>query len=121
MLFLGSAGLALVAFLVSTLARERRPRPTGARPAWSPRTGLVAIDALPVAWTAVTYFLGFDAGISVGSIGFGLIGQAFGFGVMWPTASAAVLLGLLGLVAARRTPTSAGRAVGRAVTARPDR
>jgi MFS family permease len=219
-LFYVSASLAAAAFLVSTLARERRRRPPGPRPAWSARTGLVAIDALPVAWTAVclgmgfgpigsfisiyatergignpgfyftvqaiallasrsfsgrladrrgrafvmvpgivlialalallplasdfprfvlcaalfgmgfgstqpatmalvvdrvrpeqrgmamsTYFLGFDAGISIGSIGFGLIGQAFGFAVMWPTAAAAVLLGLLGIVAARRSPT----------------
>ena len=32
------------------------------------------------------------------------VSEAFGFGVMWPTSAALVLLGLLGLVAARRWP-----------------
>ena len=48
-----------------------------------------------------TYFLGFDLGISVGSIGLGLVAQALGFGIMWPIAAACTLLGLAGLVAGR--------------------
>jgi MFS family permease len=46
-----------------------------------------------------TYFIGFDVGITIGSIGFGVVNQAVGFGVMWPLAAAGVLLGILGVVA----------------------
>jgi len=218
-LFYFTAGLATLAFLVSFLARERRPRPSGLRAPWTLRTGIVAFDALPVAWTALclgasfgpvmafiaiyaqsrgianpgfyftvqaiallltrtfagrladrrgravvmvpgmlaialalsllplatdfphfvvsgalfgfgfgatqpatmallvdrvrpeqrglamsTYFTGFDGGISLGSIGLGIVGQVWGFGVMWPLAAACALLGLLGLLAAQRRP-----------------
>ena len=225
-LFYFTGGLALTAFFVSFFARERRHPSLSKRPPWSVRNGIVAVDALPVAWIAVclgmgfgpvsafiaifaqsrgienpgfyftaqavallisrplsgrladargrafvivpgtvltslalvllpwatdyplfilsaamfglgfgtvqpaamallvdrvrpeqrglaisTYFTGFDSGISVGSIGLGALSQAWGFGVMWPTSAACVLLGLLGLVAARRFPTATTRAV----------
>ncbi len=58
-LFLLSASLALVAFVISLFARERRPRPTGKRPPWSPRTDILAVDALPVAWMALCLGMGF--------------------------------------------------------------
>jgi len=58
-LFYVSASLASVAFVISLFARERRPRPTAKRRAWSPRTDIVAIDALPIAWTALCLGLGF--------------------------------------------------------------
>ena len=58
-LFFLSGGLAFTAFAVSTLARERRQRPPGPRATWSLRTGIVAIDALPVAWTAACLGMGF--------------------------------------------------------------
>jgi MFS family permease len=45
-----------------------------------------------------TYFLGFDSGISIGSFAFGAITSAFGFTVMWVTAAACVLLGLMGIL-----------------------
>ncbi len=218
-LFYFSGGLAFTAFLVSFLARERRHRPAGPRAAWHPRTGIVALDALPIAWTALclglgfgpvgafisifaqsrgignpgfyftvqalalmasrtfagrladrrgrafvmvpgtiavalalallpfdydfphfmvsaalfglgfgttqpatmallvdrvrtdqrglamsTYFLGFDTGISLGSIGLGVVSQVWGFGVMWPICAACTLLGLFGLLGNRRAP-----------------
>jgi predicted MFS family arabinose efflux permease len=49
-----------------------------------------------------TYYMGFDAGISIGAILLGLVSQHWGFGVMWPLAAACTLLGLLGLLAERR-------------------
>jgi len=49
-----------------------------------------------------TYYMGFDAGISIGSILLGIVSQYWGFGVMWPLAGACTLLGLLGLLAERR-------------------
>jgi MFS family permease len=45
-----------------------------------------------------TYFLGFDSGISLGSFALGAITSEFGFSVMWITAAACVLLGLLGVI-----------------------
>ena len=48
-----------------------------------------------------TYFTGFDAGISIGSILLGMVSQQWGFGVMWPLAAACTLLGLAGLMADR--------------------
>ncbi len=51
-----------------------------------------------------TYFMGFDSGIALGSIGLGVVGQVWGFGVMWPLSASCVFLGLLGLLATRRTP-----------------
>ncbi|HLH75073.1 MAG TPA: MFS transporter [Chloroflexota bacterium] len=220
-LFYLSAGLAFTAFVVSIFAREKRQKPTEKRPPWSPKTGIVALDALPIAWTAFclgcgfgpvnafisifaesrgignpglyftvqalalmfsrtfsgrladrrgrafvmipgliisalalallplahdlprfmlsaalfgmgfgatqpatmalvvdrvpavqrglamsTYFMGFDSGISLGSIGLGVLSQSLGFGVTWPIAAACLLLGLLGLLAARPRPIS---------------
>ena len=58
-LFYVSASLAALAFAISIFARERRPRPTGKRRPWAPRTDIVAIDALPIAWTALCLGLGF--------------------------------------------------------------
>jgi MFS family permease len=217
-LFYFSGGLALLAFFMSIFARERRqPKAIKGRP-WSPRTGIVAIDALPAAWITLcmgmgfgavnafiaifaeprgvanpgfyfmvqaiallisrtfagrladrygraavivpgiilmtiamsllplanglpsfvisaslcglgfgaaqpatmallidqvrpdqrglatsTYYMGFDAGISIGAILLGLVSQHWGFGVMWPLAAACTLLGLLGLLADRRS------------------
>ena len=49
-----------------------------------------------------TYFIGFDVGISIGSIGFGQISQTFGFPVMWTIAAGCVLLGITGVAAHRR-------------------
>ena len=215
-LFYVSGGLAFTAFLISLFARERRQPWEIKRQPWSPRTGIVAVDALPVAWIALcmgmgfgtvnafiaifaqlrgvenpgfyfmvqaiallvsrtfagrladqysrpiviipgiilmgvalvllplahgfayfvisasffglgfgtaqpatmallidrvrpeqrglatgTYFTGFDAGISIGSILLGLVSQHWGFGVMWPLAAACTLLGLAGLMADR--------------------
>ena len=215
-LFYFSGGLAFAAFVISLFARERRqPGDTPPRP-WSPRTGIVAVEALPVAWTALcmgmgfgtvnafiaifaqargienpgfyfmvqaiallvaravagrvadtygrrivivpglvlmaaalsllplargfgsfvisaslfglgfgtaqpatmallvdrvrpeqrglatsTYFTGFDAGISMGSLLLGVVGEHWGFGVMWPLAAACTLSGIAGLAADR--------------------
>jgi MFS family permease len=219
-LFVLTAALAFGAFVVSLFARERRPRPSGPLPRWSPRTGIVAREALPVAWTAAclgvgfgpigafiaiyaqsrgianpgiyftaqalallasrallgrvadrvgrahvivpgvllvaaslgllpfavdlggflvsavlfglgfgaaqpatmallvdrvrpdqrglalsTYFLGFDSGISAGSIGLGLVAQSWGFGVMWPITAVFTLVGLVGVARATYTPS----------------
>jgi MFS family permease len=49
-----------------------------------------------------TYFTGFDAGISIGSILLGLVSQYWGFGVMWSISAACTLLSLAGLLADRR-------------------
>jgi MFS family permease len=48
-----------------------------------------------------TYFTGFDAGISVGSILLGVAGEHWGFGVMWLISALFTLLGLAGLLADR--------------------
>ena len=58
-LFTLTAGLALTAVALSLFARERRARPTAKRAPWSPRTGLIALSALPVAWSAVCLGVGF--------------------------------------------------------------
>ena len=216
-LFYFSGGLAFTAFLISLFARERRQPWEIKRQPWSLRTGIVAVDALPVAWTTLcmgmgfgavtafiaifaqargvqnpgfyfmvqaiallvsrafagrvadqfgrpvviipgiilmaaalallplahgfayfvvsaslfgfgfgtaqpatmallidrvrpeqrglatgTYFTGFDAGISIGSLLLGVVGQHWGFGVMWPLAAAGTLFGLAGLLPDRR-------------------
>lgn len=52
--------LAVITCIVSLFAREK-PRPRNSpRPAWSPRTGILAIEALPIAWIALC--LGFAMG-----------------------------------------------------------
>jgi MFS family permease len=219
-LFYFSGGLAFTAFLISLFARERRQPGASTRQPWSPRTGIVAVDALPVAWTALcmgmgfgtvnafiaifaqprgvanpgfyftvqaiallisrtftgraadrhgranviipgillmaaallllplahgfpcfaisaalfglgfgtaqpatmallidrvrpeqrglatsTYFTGFDAGISIGSILLGMVSQKWGFGAMWPLAAACTLMGLAGIRGDRHRPT----------------
>jgi len=212
-LFCFSGVLAFTAFTISLFARERRTPWANTRQPWSPRTGIVAVEALPPAWTALcmgmgfgsvnafisifaqsrgvanpgfyftvqavalliartltgrvadrygracaivpgislmavalallplasgfpqfalsaslfglgfgtaqpatmallvdrvrpeqrglaasTYFTGFDAGISVGAILLGMVGQHWGFDVVWPIAAACTLLGLAGLL-----------------------
>jgi MFS family permease len=223
-LFCLSGGLAFTAFLISLIPRERRQPREGPRRPWSPRTGIVAVEALPAAWMALcmgmgfgtvnafiaifaqprgvqnpgfffmvqavallasrtfagrladrygratvivpglilmaaalamlppvhafayfvvsaflfglgfgaaqpavmallvdrvsseqrglatsTYFTGFDAGISIGSILLGLVSQRWGFGIMWPLAAACTLLGLAGLMADRRQRGATGK------------
>ncbi len=51
-----------------------------------------------------TYFTGFDAGISIGSILLGIVGQYWGFGVMWLLSAACTLLSFAGLLADHRRP-----------------
>jgi MFS family permease len=49
-----------------------------------------------------TYFMGYDGGIFLGSVTFGVVSQVWGFGVMWPVTAVCTLLGLVGLLGARR-------------------
>jgi len=58
-LFYFSGGLAFTAFLISLFARERRQPWEITRQPWSPRTGIVAVDALPVAWMTLCMGMGF--------------------------------------------------------------
>ena len=51
---------------------------------------------------AGTYYTGFDAGVSAGSILLGAVSQHLGFAVMWPIAAVCTLLGLAGFLADRR-------------------
>jgi MFS family permease len=60
-LFYVSGGLAFTAFFISLVARERRQPSEIARRPWSLRTGIVAVDALPVAWIALCMGMGFGA------------------------------------------------------------
>jgi MFS family permease len=48
-----------------------------------------------------TYFMGFDAGFSIGAILLGVVSQHWGFGVMWQLAAACNFSGLAGLLADR--------------------
>jgi len=48
-----------------------------------------------------TYYMGFDGGIFLGSISFGLMSEHFGFNLTWIFAAVGTLLGLLGLMEAR--------------------
>jgi len=50
-----------------------------------------------------TYFMGFDVGIGSGAIALGYLSQSVGWEVMWPASAACVLLGVLGLLGARRS------------------
>lgn len=60
-LFYVSGGLAFTAFLISLFVRERR-QPAEIKPrSWSLRTGIVAIEALPMAWMALCMGMGFGA------------------------------------------------------------
>jgi MFS family permease len=60
-LFYFSGGLAFTAFFLSLIARERRPPSEIVRRPWSPRTGIMALDALPMAWMALCMGMGFGA------------------------------------------------------------
>ena len=60
-LFLLSSACGFAALLFALLTREARVARPGKRPAWSPRTGLVAVDALPYAWTSLCTGVGFGA------------------------------------------------------------
>ena len=106
-LFTLTASLAFGAFVVSVLARERRPKPTGPRQRWSPRTGIVALGALPIAWTATCLGIGF------GPLGafIAIYAQSHGIanpGVYFTAQAIALLLAraLLGRVADRRGRTA---------------
>jgi MFS family permease len=60
-LFYSTAGMAFTALLISLFARERRhPRAIKGQ-SWSLRTGIVAIESLPLAWTALCMGMGFGA------------------------------------------------------------
>jgi MFS family permease len=50
-----------------------------------------------------TYYTGFDAGVSIGSILLGVVSQRLGFSVMWPIAAACILLGLCGFLPKRHS------------------
>jgi MFS family permease len=50
-----------------------------------------------------TYFLGFDSGISIGTFVLGAIVTKLGFNLAWAVAASCVLMGLPGLVRARRS------------------
>ena len=60
-LFYFTGGLAFTAFAISIFTRERRQPWEIKRQPWSPRTGIVAVDALPVAWMALCMGMGFGA------------------------------------------------------------
>ena len=60
-MFYFTVGLAFSAFLISLFARERRQTSTIKRHPWSLRTGIVAIDAMPLAWIALCMGMGFGA------------------------------------------------------------
>jgi MFS family permease len=60
-LFYLSGGLAFTAFFISMIARERRRPPDVKRPRWSVRTGILVVDALPMAWMALCMGMGFGS------------------------------------------------------------
>lgn len=60
-MFYFTGGVAVAAFLISLLARERRQDSTIIHHPWSPRTGIVATDAIPMAWIALCMGMGFGA------------------------------------------------------------
>ena len=62
-LFYLSGGLACFGFLLSFFTRERRESGRSQRQPWSPRTGVVAVESLPVAWIALCM------GVAWGAIG----------------------------------------------------
>jgi MFS family permease len=62
-LFYVALGLALTGFLFSFFTRERRKTGKFKHQPWSPRTGIVAIESLPVAWIV------FCMGIALGATG----------------------------------------------------
>lgn len=58
-MFYVSGGLAFAAFFISLFAKERRRLPEIKRRPWSWRTGIVAVESLPVAWMALCMGMGF--------------------------------------------------------------
>jgi MFS family permease len=52
-LFSVAGGLSLTAFLCSFFTREQRKTSGAKQQRWSPRTGIVAIESLPLAWMAL--------------------------------------------------------------------
>jgi MFS family permease len=60
-LFYFTGGLAFTAFAISIFTRERRQTGKNKRQPWSIRTGIVAVEALPVAWMALCMGMGFGA------------------------------------------------------------
>ncbi|MDA8124972.1 MAG: MFS transporter [Deltaproteobacteria bacterium] len=60
-LFYFTGGLAITAFFISLFARERQHPVAIKNPSWSPRTGIVAIESLPVAWIALCMGIGLGA------------------------------------------------------------
>ena len=59
-LFIFGTALAVVTCIVSLFARETRQPQNSKRLAWSPRNGILAVEALPMAWIALC--LGFAMG-----------------------------------------------------------
>jgi MFS family permease len=60
-LFYFTGGLAFTAFSISIFTKERRQPWKIKRQPWSPRTGIVAVDALPIAWMALCMGIGYGA------------------------------------------------------------
>ncbi len=60
-MFYFTAGLAFAAFLISLFAREKRQNSTIKRHPWSPRTGIIDSDAIPLAWMALCMGMGFGS------------------------------------------------------------
>ena len=58
-LFYFTGGLSCIAFVISLFARERRQLSEIKTQPWTLRTGVVAVDALPIAWTALCMGMGF--------------------------------------------------------------
>jgi MFS family permease len=58
-LFYFAGGLVLISFLFSFFTRERRKTGEIKHQPWSPHTGIVAIESLPVAWVALCIGMGF--------------------------------------------------------------
>lgn len=57
-LFYFTGGLALTAFFFSVFTKERRRPQDIKRQPWSPRTSILAVEALPIAWMALCMGLG---------------------------------------------------------------
>jgi MFS family permease len=60
-LFYFTGGLVLISFILSIFPQERRQTCYIERQPWSLRTGLVAVDALPVTWMATCMGAGYGA------------------------------------------------------------
>ncbi len=57
-LFIASSGMAVLSLVCSLFARERRVRAGLNRAAWSFRSGVISVTALPIAWMAFCLGLG---------------------------------------------------------------